>query len=82
VGLRDLVATVAQSSTDALAALADRRIGKAYGLKIVFGRANGADVNFHFDDAGVNAVYRGALRLEEHGLTGFLFPQARGNVVA
>src|SRR5262249_27223729 len=68
--LRHFVPAVAQRSSDALAAFADRSVGQADGLKVVVRGAQGADIHFDFNDAGVGTVHRRALGLEEH-LAGF-----------
>ncbi len=62
----NIVAAVLQRRADPVAAFADRGIGQADGVKVVFLHFDAGDIHFHFDDVGVNTVNRGAQRLIEH----------------
>ena len=63
---RNVVAAIAQRRTDALAALAHRRIGQPDGVEVVFRGANAGDIDLNFDDRRVYAVHGGAESFEEH----------------
>ena len=62
----DVVATVAQRAADAVLTLTDGGIGQADGVEVDFVQFYSGDVEFDFDDTGVDTVDRGTEGFVEH----------------
>jgi len=62
----DVVATVAQRGADAVLTLTDGGIGQADGVEVDFVQFYSGDVDFDFDDTGVDTVDRGTEGFVEH----------------
>ena len=64
LAVRKFVAAIAKSAFDALAAFLYGVVRQAHNVEVL--HARGTDVHLYFDEVGVDAIDRGAERLEEH----------------
>jgi hypothetical protein len=66
VGGRNIAAAVFERGANAIAALAHGGVGQADGVEVILVRFYAGDVDFDFDDVGVNAVNGSAQSFIEH----------------
>jgi len=66
---RDIVAAVLQRCPHSVPALTDSGIRQADGVEVILHCLNSRHIHFDLDDAGIDAVNRGAQRLIEHGVS-------------
>ena len=70
VGGRNVVAAVLQRGADPVAAFAHRGVGQSDGVEVIFIGLDAGDVDLDLNDAGIDAIHRGARGLIEHEVVG------------
>jgi hypothetical protein len=57
---RNVVATVLECRPHTVAAFAYRSVRETYGVKVLFTRFNGRNINLNFNDVGIDPIDGGA----------------------